>query len=57
MEQSSKLSVFQVTLTDNGYVFTHRLMHTNLPGVFAAGDVIDKRDQQIITAMSDGRLV
>ena len=44
----------QVTLTDTGYVVTDRLMHTNLPGVFAAGDVIDKRDRQIITAMSDG---
>ena len=29
-------------------------MHTSLPGVFAAGDVTDKRDRQIITAMSDG---
>lgn len=43
-----------VTLTDQGYIKTDRDMQTNLPGVFAAGDVIEKRYRQIPTAMSDG---
>jgi thioredoxin reductase (NADPH) len=31
-------------------------MHTDIPGVFAAGDVIVKRYRQLTTAMSDGTI-
>lgn len=43
-----------ITLSDQGYIKTDRDMVTNLPGVFAAGDVVEKRYRQISTAMSDG---
>jgi thioredoxin reductase (NADPH) len=45
-----------VKLTDRGYIIADRDMQTNLPGVFAAGDVVDKRYRQIPTAMSDGAI-
>ena len=31
-------------------------METNIPGVFAAGDVIEKQFRQIITACNDGAI-
>jgi thioredoxin reductase (NADPH) len=31
-------------------------MKTNLPGVFAAGDVVRKKYRQITTAMGDGTI-
>lgn len=37
-----------------GYVKTDEEMHTNLPGVFAAGDVVSKRFRQMTTAVNDG---
>ena len=39
---------------DNGYIVTDRRMHTNVPGVFAAGDVQDKIFRQAITAAGTG---
>ena len=37
-----------------GYVKVDDEMHTNVPGVFAAGDIISKRYRQMTTAVSDG---
>ena len=45
-------SVFD--LDPYGYVKVDPEMHTNVPGVFAAGDVISKRFRQMTTAVSDG---
>ncbi len=43
--------------TDNwGYVKVDGEMRTNLPGVFAAGDVVSKQIRQITTAVSDGTI-
>lgn len=41
-------------LDEKGYVKTDRFMHTNIPGVFAAGDVQDIRYRQAITAAGTG---
>ncbi|SHN59725.1 NAD(P)/FAD-dependent oxidoreductase [Desulfovibrio litoralis] len=41
---------------DKGYIITNQDMHTNIKGVFAAGDVIVKKYRQITTAMSDGTI-
>ena len=39
---------------DGGYILTDAGMRTNLPGVFAAGDVRAKPLRQVVTAVSDG---
>lgn len=43
-------------LTEQGYIITNEKMETNLEGVFAAGDVRDKKHRQITTAVSDGTI-
>lgn len=44
----------QVDLDENGYIIADETTRTNLPGVFAAGDVRTKALRQIITAAADG---
>jgi thioredoxin reductase (NADPH) len=39
-----------------GYIKTDEDMRTNLPGVFAVGDVISKKCRQITTAVADGTI-
>ncbi len=41
---------------ENGYIKTDDNMHTNLPGVFAAGDLRVKSLRQVVTAAADGAL-
>lgn len=49
------LLVGQIELDDNGYVsVVGRSTRTNLPGVFAAGDVVDHTYRQAITAAGSG---
>lgn len=43
-----------IKMDDKGYVITTEKMETSLAGVFAAGDVREKKVRQIITAASDG---
>jgi thioredoxin reductase (NADPH) len=51
----SELFRDQVELDQNGYVLVqHPSSRTNLPGVFAAGDVVDHTYQQAITAAGTG---
>lgn len=45
-----------VNLDENGYIITDENMRTNIPGVYAAGDVRKKRLRQIVTACSDGAI-
>lgn len=40
----------------NGYLVTDDDMKTNLPGVFAAGDIRVKSLRQVVTAVSDGAI-
>ncbi|MDN6386704.1 MAG: NAD(P)/FAD-dependent oxidoreductase, partial [Corynebacterium sp.] len=45
----------QVALQDNGYVQVDEpSTRTSLPGVFAAGDLVDSHYQQAITAAGSG---
>ena len=41
---------------ENGYIKTDENMHTNIPGVFAVGDVRVKSLRQVITAAADGAI-
>lgn len=52
---NSDLFKDQVTC-ENGYVKTDDNMHTNIPGVFAAGDVRVKSLRQVVTAAADGAI-
>lgn len=41
-------------LDTQGFVVTDTEMQTNIPGVFAAGDIRSKRCRQVVTAVGDG---
>ncbi len=43
-----------ITMDANGYLVPTEFTMTNIPGVFAAGDVTDHRYRQAITAAGDG---
>lgn len=43
-----------IDLEDSGYIKANESTCTNIPGVFAAGDVRTKPMRQIVTAMADG---
>lgn len=44
----------QLTLDDSGYIVADESTRTNIPGVFAVGDVRTKVLRQIVTAAADG---
>lgn len=46
----------KVELNEAGYIKTDEGMKTNIEGVFAAGDIRDKKIRQIVTAASDGAI-
>ncbi len=43
-----------IKLDDNGYILAGEDCHTNVPGIFVAGDSRTKEVRQLVTAASDG---
>ena len=55
-DPNTKMLEGQVNLDEMGYILTDENMRTNVPGVFAAGDVRHKLLRQIVTACADGAI-
>ncbi len=53
-EPNTKLFKNQIDLDDEGYVSLKNKTHTNIEGIFAAGDVHDRNYRQAITAAAFG---
>jgi thioredoxin reductase (NADPH) len=53
---NTKLFKNSIALNSDSYITTNEDMETNLPGVYAAGDVRQKKYRQITTAMGDGTI-
>jgi len=51
---NTKLYDGQLELDEEGYLVTNQLMETNVPGVFAAGEVNDPHFRQVITSAGMG---
>ncbi|MFI3207809.1 MAG: thioredoxin-disulfide reductase [Eubacteriales bacterium] len=45
-----------ITMNEAGYIITDDDMHTNIPGVYAAGDIRVKSLRQVVTAAADGAI-
>ena len=56
-EYEAPLKLFEGKVTmENGYIVTDDDMKTNIPGVFAAGDIRKKSLRQVVTAAADGAI-
>ena len=53
---NSELIKGKINMTEAGYVLTNDAMETNVPGVFAAGDIRQKPLLQLVTAAADGAI-
>lgn len=45
-----------LNLDENGYIITDENMCTNVPGIYAAGDIRAKLLRQVVTAVADGAI-
>mgnify|MGYP000976209748 FL=1 len=54
IKPNNELALGKVNMTADGFVITDENMATNVPGVFAVGDLRHKPVWQLVTAASDG---
>ena len=55
-DPASELVKGQLSLDENGYIIAGESTETNIPGVYAVGDVRTKALRQIVTATADGAI-
>ncbi|MDZ4122410.1 MAG: thioredoxin-disulfide reductase [Candidatus Cloacimonadaceae bacterium] len=53
---NNELIESRLELDSGGFVITDESMHTNIPGIYAAGDIRSKLLRQVVTATSDGAI-
>src|SRR5882724_9798284 len=53
-DPNAKMFQGQLDMDADGYLVTHNFVRTQVPGVFASGDVMDRRYRQAITAAGTG---
>lgn len=56
MLPETQLFTGQIDMDERGYVLTDQDMHTNIDGVYAAGDLRQKSLRQVVTACADGAI-
>jgi thioredoxin reductase (NADPH) len=50
----SEFAKNHIEMDEKGYIIADETGKTNIPGVFAAGDVRGKQLRQVVTAVADG---
>ncbi len=53
-DPNAKMFEGQLDTDEDGYLKTHKYVHTRVHGVYACGDVQDRRYRQAITAAGTG---
>ncbi len=53
---NNELVESRIQLDSAGFILTDQNMHTNIPGIFAAGDIRATVLRQVVTAVSDGAI-
>lgn len=56
MEPQTQIFAGQLALDERGYIITDRRQRTNIPGVFAAGDIQDPYYRQLVVAAGTGAI-
>jgi thioredoxin reductase (NADPH) len=51
---NNELIESRIDLNEHGFIITDEEMHTNIPGIYAAGDIVDKPLRQVVTAAGEG---
>ena len=51
---ATELAAGQLALDESGYIIADESTRTNIPGVYAVGDVRTKALRQVVTAVADG---
>ena len=51
---NDQLFVDKLAMDDEGYLITDKLMRTSVPGIFAGGEIQDRRFRQVATSVGQG---